>query len=245
MSSNGREDGVKRSEENRFLVQSLHAQGLTDREMEQVVPFGRSAISMYRRELGLSPNGTGVKKLVLSEDGQSATCSKCKKLLPIREFQRHRADKPYPYRLSYCFECRKDQLEARLNSDITRYLRDRYGKLRNRATKAFIKFDLTFTQFLAIWGRQNGVCFYTDVPLRCQVGLGKDPASFSVDKVEPLLGYVPGNVVFCCSRVNSVKFDVTLDELRRWMPIWYWRVMEYRKELQVEAKMGKDSNRED
>ncbi len=38
-------------------------------------------------------------------------------------------------------------------------------------------------------------------------------------------GYTLGNVVLCTYRANSIKRDVSLDELREWMPGWYDRLV--------------------
>ncbi|MEV6525197.1 hypothetical protein AB0M43_24910 [Longispora sp. NPDC051575] len=56
------------------------------------------------------------------------------------------------------------------------------------------------------------------------LGNGVDQAQASVDRICPELGYTMGNVVLCTFRANSVKRDVTLDELAAWMPGWAHRV---------------------
>jgi CTP:phosphocholine cytidylyltransferase-like protein len=42
-------------------------------------------------------------------------------------------------------------------------------------------------------------------------------------------GYIHGNVVFCCSRINMMKNNMTLDEMREWTPGWYQRVCAFFK----------------
>ena len=56
-------------------------------------------------------------------------------------------------------------------------------------------------------------------------GNGRLPTTISVDKVDPRGGYTPDNVVLCAARINSMKNDVTLEEMREWMPKWYERVI--------------------
>ncbi|MFF4026978.1 hypothetical protein ACFYY5_29420 [Nocardia elegans] len=54
-----------------------------------------------------------------------------------------------------------------------------------------------------------------------------DPHSCSVDKIIPELGYVEGNVVLLTKRINSVKYDLTLDEMKRWMPGWHRKLTRF------------------
>ena len=52
----------------------------------------------------------------------------------------------------------------------------------------------------------------------------------SVDKVVAAAGYVPGNIVLCTYRANRIKGDMTLLELREWMPGWYERIEKFEGE---------------
>lgn len=54
-------------------------------------------------------------------------------------------------------------------------------------------------------------CPCCDVVL--EIGGGRN--SPSLDRIQPLLGYVPGNVWVICLRCNAIKNDATPDELRR------------------------------
>lgn len=68
---------------------------------------------------------------------------------------------------------------------------------------------------------ESGKCFYTDREMVAVAGKGKSPDSVSVDKVNPSRGYTVGNVVLCCNRINTIKQDVTPEELQAWMPGWH------------------------
>lgn len=37
--------------------------------------------------------------------------------------------------------------------------------------------------------------------------------------------YVSGNVVFCINKVNTCKNDLSLEEIEKWMPSWYERII--------------------
>lgn len=43
---------------------------------------------------------------------------------------------------------------------------------------------------------------------------GGGPNSPSLDRVRPELGYVPGNIIVVSNRVNTLKSDATIQELR-------------------------------
>lgn len=43
----------------------------------------------------------------------------------------------------------------------------------------------------------------------------------SLDKVIPERGYVAGNVVLCSNRFNTVKNDLSLEELSLYIPSFY------------------------
>lgn len=54
-------------------------------------------------------------------------------------------------------------------------------------------------------------CPVLGVPLRFRGG----PHAPSLDRIVPELGYVPGNVLVVCQRVNAIKADATIAELER------------------------------
>jgi hypothetical protein len=84
-------------------------------------------------------------------------------------------------------------------------------------------------EFISRWQSQGGRCFYTDAALLLDYGNGTDRNSCSVDKVEPALGYVSGNVVFAGRRANTIKHDLTVEELTALIPAWGQRVAAWRK----------------
>jgi CRISPR/Cas system Type II protein with McrA/HNH and RuvC-like nuclease domain len=77
----------------------------------------------------------------------------------------------------------------------------------------------------ALYDEQNGRCFYTDKEFEITVGEGWNPRALSVDRVDPDRGYVVGNLVLCARRVNSIKQDMTIEELQEWVPSWYARIV--------------------
>ena len=53
-------------------------------------------------------------------------------------------------------------------------------------------------------------------PLTQPVGRGRGgqrPDAYSLDRKDPTKGYIPGNIIVCSWRANSLKKDATPDEL--------------------------------
>jgi hypothetical protein len=52
--------------------------------------------------------------------------------------------------------------------------------------------------------------------LKLEIGEnGRTPSSPSLDRIVPSLGYVPGNVVVVSWKVNRIKCDASVDDLRK------------------------------
>lgn len=50
----------------------------------------------------------------------------------------------------------------------------------------------------------------------------------SVDKIVPSLWYIEGNIVLCINRINTIKNNITLCEMRDRMP---WRYLKCKKKI--------------
>ena len=100
------------------------------------------------------------------------------------------------------------------------YERNRYHKKRKYETRAIL---LKSARHRA---KQKGVPFDLEledivVPefcpllnIRLEVGNGRPiPASPTLDRIKPELGYVKGNVIVISHRANCIKSDATLDEI--------------------------------
>jgi len=114
-----------------------------------------------------------------------------------------------------------------INASQERYVHRVFMHLRRRAKKEGTPCTVTKEHIWHLFQRQGGNCFYTDAPMRCRVGEGASSESLSVDKLEPASGYVFGNVVLCTRRANTIKSDMTLGEMKRWMPGWHARVEKF------------------
>lgn len=64
------------------------------------------------------------------------------------------------------------------------------------------------------WITQEGCCFYTQEPIFFDGYHDNLPSAVTVDRLNPNIGYVLGNVVLASAKVNRSKQDMTVSEFR-------------------------------
>lgn len=195
-----------------------------DREIASLLGIHHKTVASYRRQHGLPPNGIA-RRFLLLVDEDHARCTRCGEIRPLTNWPMAQEGSGPRYRLSYCLECRRKQAYAAINRSERVNIKARWARLRTRASKIGVLCAISFEQFWEQWTAQGGLCFFTDAKLIIEFGVGQNPQSCSVDKIDPTRGYEDGNVVFTTNRVNSIKRDITLDEMREWMPAWHARVV--------------------
>lgn len=146
-------------------------------------------------------------------------CQTCKKLLYTNDFESYKVGK-------ICRKCRNNRRAELRMSSLDRYIRSTLSRKRAFCKKNGIEFNLTYEGLLSRWEGQSGKCFYTDTQLEIVRFRTKEqkPFSPSLDRVKPQEGYTNGNVVWCINKANIVKSNLTLDEIREWIPEWYGRI---------------------
>lgn len=205
-------------------VADLQAAEMTDRQIAKALGVHHATVASHRRVRGLKPNGVA-RRYLDQVDEFHARCTRCKEVRPLTHWPTAQDGRKNPYRLSYCLACRRKQMTVAVNRTPEINLRARWHRLRARCRKHDIVCTISWEEFLAQWRHQKGLCFYTDIPMTIAFGCGAAGNACSVDKIMPDIGYVSGNVVFAANRINSMKHDVTLDEMKLWMPLWYSRVV--------------------
>jgi len=203
----------------------LHKNKLNNRTIAKEIGVHHNTVSYWLRKNGLNSNFCNQPIKMIGK--LKAECSKCFKIKSINEFQYGRKNQKYEYKFSYCNDCRKKQVYLNLNSNIERYLNNIFNRLKLRAKNHNIPFNLSKEFFQKQYVNQKGKCFYTEEKLNSFVGNGLQRNSLSVDKIIPEKGYVIGNVVLCTHKVNSIKSDLTLIELKKWIPKWYIKIKNF------------------
>lgn len=206
----------------------LHSQGLKNREIARKLDISHRTVAYHIVKNGLRANGAvGCKLDIINSD--HAKCSRCFGVFPLKDWPTARDGKKYPYKLSYCRFCRKKQMYNRLNKYPESFMGDRLLKIKRRAKKENIEFNLTKDFLISLYKNQNGKCFYTDEILHLMNGQGRLQTGLSIDRVDNSKGYLIDNVVLCTSRFNTIKSNMTLEEIEKWMPPIYKKIQDWQR----------------
>ena len=203
------------------IILREYTNGKTDSAIAEEVPWSRSKVGRWLRSQGLPPNS----RRAVATDATHATCSACGETKTVDQFPRNHKGKTYEGLLSRCRTCRTAQTRAALVGNLDSLLRDRHRRLVIRARKVGVECTITLDEFLAQYRAQSGLCFYTDTPLSADPR-GREEM-ISIDRVDCTGGYTLGNVVFCASRINTMKSDMTKEEMSVWVPSWYERAARF------------------
>lgn len=206
-------------------ILDMNSKGILNREIARMLSIHHKTVAEYLNQNNREQNFANQPIDMVSDN--EAKCRKCEEIKSIDEFQFGRKGQDYEYKFSFCNECRRKQVRLNLNSDIERFLNYHYNRTKLRAKKNNILFDLTKGQYLEQYNNQNGLCFFTDEKMICELGSGVHKNSLSIDKIIPDKGYVLGNFVFASNKINTCKNDLTLDEIKLWMPLWYERIEKF------------------
>ena len=200
------------------------ANGAFKKDIVKHFKITNSQYKVLMSKLELKSNKeTSIK--IIDKDNRLAECSDCKEVKSLDEFPTRTKSTGCTYYFTYCYECTYKKKSEYINSDINIFLSERYLKIKGASTKKNYIFNIAKEDFVSQYKSQNGMCFYTDLPMVCLWGHGKQRDAVSVDKIIPELGYVKNNVVFCLNRINMAKHDFSLEEIKLWMPDWHRRIM--------------------
>lgn len=85
-----------------------------------------------------------------------------------------------------------------------------FRRLRMRAKQNGLLFDLDEQYLIDIW---TGVCAIFGTPLQLPYSTERQvPDKATIDKIDPALGYVRGNVQWVSNRANTIKSFGTIEE---------------------------------
>ena len=118
---------------------------------------------------------------------------------------------------AYAREFRKKNKNYQGSGKISKYGEDRalISAIRLRCScakrrvikyKHPVPYDLNADAMLGLFKKQNGLCALSGEPLRVKTN---HLATLSIDKINPVLGYVLDNVQWVCWAVNRAKGEMT------------------------------------
>lgn len=67
-----------------------------------------------------------------------------------------------------------------------------------------------------LYNSQNGLCAISQETLTFIQNGGRVPTNISIDRIDSSKGYEPDNVQLVCNRINQMKNEGTLEELKEW-----------------------------
>lgn len=154
-----------------------------------------------------------------------AECYICEIVKPIRSFRLIKIDVLTSYRNAKCNSCNVASWKYKANEDIDLYLHYSYKSFKYNNSKKYI-FELNEQDYIDIYNKQEGKCFYTNIDMNCKLlnGWKERDYSLSIDKIIPSLGYIKDNCVMCIFKINRIKSNLTLQEIKNWMPNWYLKI---------------------
>lgn len=130
-------------------------------------------------------------------------CSTCKAEKELIEFQTNKT--ALDLHRNICKLCRNAQQRKYRTLYPQRIM---LKKAKQRSIKYGIEFTITEDDIII-----PDKCPYLGIPLI--TGVGKVIAnSPTLDRIDPTLGYIPGNVTVCSFRANAIKRDATPAELK-------------------------------
>jgi hypothetical protein len=127
-------------------------------------------------------------------------CGKCKSVKPFEDFRKNKNSAfGYGY---YCREC--DSKRVYKAPDKRKIL---LNSAKARAKKNNLPFNLDIDDIVL-----PEVCPIFGIKLEFNKRVCKDN-SYSIDKIDPTLGYVKGNIQIISFRANTMKSNATLEEI--------------------------------
>jgi hypothetical protein len=132
------------------------------------------------------------------------TCTKCGVEKLLSEFY----TREYGTR-NDCKKCTGKTSAYNKIGKVPLHEREIKSRLRNINTKARLRtkeFNLVDDDLLYLWGKQDGRCAYTKLPL---LAAANQFNTVSLDRIDSSKGYVVGNVQLVCAAINVMKMDST------------------------------------
>lgn len=99
-----------------------------------------------------------------------------------------------------------------------RFFHDRCISVKRRADAAGIPFDLDREYLIQLYNSTDGRCHYSGIKMNISGKAGPkgnaNPEALSVDKINPDLGYIKGNIVLCLNSINMFKGNQDIIKFR-------------------------------
>lgn len=145
------------------------------------------------------------------------TCTKCGKPKEKKQFYYHRQRKHYTATCKQCNAKKQVEYAKAKQTDLNFITMSRAAEIRYRCKKNHHNREVASNLRDILrqqWKNQNGLCYYSGLPMVLSNEYHTNPDVMTVDRVDSSNGYVEGNVVLCCSIVNRMKQNLSLESLK-------------------------------
>lgn len=225
----------------------LNKQGMTVAQIIQKIGITGYTIRNCLKFNKLKPNKSNIRisrglKLIDDDHGE---CKVCKKSLSLDKFTLRKGCSQREPICKKCVNIKKSKaFRKKLSNDIDYYLNFKWKDIKRSSKKTKIPFSISLENFIKQFKRQNSLCFYTNLPMIFQENRSDESynldITISADKIVPELGYIEGNVVFCRYLINRVKYNLSIDQIREYMPNWYEKIIRFKNETNGEENVNGD-----
>lgn len=140
------------------------------------------------------------------------TCNHCKISKEQTEFDKNSSNKDGLN--NTCKVCKKEDYIRRKNRNPVHTY---FIAKRSECKQKNIPFDLTEEYLMSIWTEE---CPVFGTPMKLGTGGRGDGYNSHLDRLDPNKGYVMGNVAWISGRANRIKYNATVEDLRKiadWM----------------------------
>lgn len=208
-------------------ILKLHKEGYLTNEIAKITNLNCETVRRYLKRNDLVSNYWKRRKLKVNNGlGRCSVCGKWKDLNKFALRYRVRKSKKYNYQSRICSTCTNERNVEAKNATIRHYLSTLISGRKYFAKQKGISFNLTADDLFYIYNEQSGLCFYSGEKLEWKLGHGKNgPCAVSIDRVDVNYCYLPNNVVLCTKRMNTIKLDLTIDEMRIYTPHFYDKII--------------------
>lgn len=150
-------------------------------------------------------------------------CYKCKTFKLVNEFAKNR-NSPNGYS-KLCKECYSNhdsvilsykKRSSLIRTDIIAYFEYKTNYLKYKCALKNIPFGLDKSYLYNMYIAQNKKCHYSGIELFHNIGCS-DYNSISVERLDPELGYIPGNIALVAFNINSFKGMMNESEFKEFL----------------------------
>ena len=160
--------------------------------------------------IGNKSNTVNVKRAIYYPLTNEKKCGKCYNKKDVKFFYKHNATSDGYH--SWCKNCcragNRKSAEKKYSNFSNRVTTLLYTS-KNNSLKRKQDFSINRNHLNDLWEKQKQKCFYSDIKMTTQPN---HIFTVSIERVDPVQGYIPQNVVLVCNAVNRMKSDFLVQE---------------------------------